>query len=112
MGGGGPGVAYAEPVREVLRAIGGIIADAARSLGRLFGDGVRTLGAHWPQLVVLFLLGWAGRMGFLWLATWVSDWNPTIAVFIVPLAPMSTLLSMVLMLRALTPSLSAFQGML
>lgn len=97
---------------EVLRAIGGIFADGARSLGRLFADGVRTFAAHWPQLAVVFLLGWAGRMGFLWLATWMSNWNSTLAVFIVPLAPMSTLLSMVLMMRALTPSLSAFQGLL
>lgn len=89
-----------------------MLADGARSLGRLFVGGARVLATHWPQLVVLFLLGWAGRMGFLWLATWVSNWSATLALFVVPLAPMCTLLSMVLMMRALTPSLSAFQGML
>ncbi|MDO5677169.1 MAG: hypothetical protein Q4G35_06635 [Propionibacteriaceae bacterium] len=89
-----------------------LLADGVRSLARLFVDGARVFAAHWPQLAVLFLLGWAGRMGFLWLATVASNLSGTVALFIVPLAPLSTLLSMVLMLRVLAPSLSAFQGML
>lgn len=88
-----------------------LLVDGVRALARMFVDGARVFGAHWPQLLVLFLAGWAGRMGFLWAATAVSDWSPTVAVFILPLAPMSTLLSMVLMLRAMAPSLSAFQGL-
>lgn len=68
------------------------------------------LWAHWPQMVVLFLLGWTGRMGFLWLTTAVSDWSPTVAVLILPLAPLSTLVSLVLMLRVCAESLPAFQG--
>ena len=88
-----------------------LLTDAARGLGRLFADAARVLVAHWPQLVGLFLLGWAGRMAILWLVVVVSNWNPTVAVLILPLAPMSTLLSFVFMLRAMAPSLPAFQGM-
>lgn len=82
------------------------------TFSRFLIDGGRVLWRHWPQLVALFLIGWIGRMGFLWIATVVSDWNATVAVLILPLAPMSTLLSFVLMMRAMTPSLPAFQGMI
>ena len=81
-----------------------LLVGAVVALGRVFVDAGRVLANHWPQLVGLFLLGWAGRMGFLWLATVVSDVSPSLAVFIVPLAPMSTLVSLVLMLRATAPS--------
>ncbi len=88
-----------------------LLTDTARGLGRLFRDAARVLAAHWPQLVGLFLLGWSGRMAILWLVVVVSDWSPTLAVLILPLAPMSTLLSFVLMMRAMAPTLPAFQGM-
>lgn len=88
-----------------------IITDALRTVVRVFFDGGRVLVMHWPQLLCLFLAGWAGRMSFLWLATNVSNFSPTLAVFIVPFAPLSTLLALVLMLRATAPTLSAFQGM-
>lgn len=85
-----------------------LITDAVGSLGRVFVDAGRVLANHWPQLIGLFLLGWTGRLGFLWLATVVSNVSPLAAIFVVPLAPMSTLLSLVLMLRATAPSLPAF----
>lgn len=88
-----------------------MLVDAIRALGRMFVDGARVLAAHWPQLVVLFLLGWAGRMGILWLTTIVSDWSPTLAVLILPFAPLCTLVSLVLMLRAMAPTLSAFDNL-
>lgn len=88
-----------------------LLADAVRSLGRMFVDAARAFAAHWPQLITLFLLGWAGRLGVLWLVTEVSDWSPTVAVLLLPLAPLSTLLSLVLMLRALAPTLSSFSEM-
>ncbi|HMS37621.1 MAG TPA: hypothetical protein PKA93_10695 [Arachnia sp.] len=93
---------------SVLRDLGRILAEAAHTFARFVVDAGRAIAAHWPQLVALFLAGWAGRMGFLWLATVVSDLSPTIAVLILPLAPMATLLSFVLMLRALAPTLPAF----
>lgn len=88
-----------------------LLSDAGRTLWRFVIGGARVLGAHWPELVGLFLVGWIGRMSFLWLATTVSDWSPTVAVLILPLAPFSTLLSFVLMLRAMVPTLPAFSGM-
>lgn len=88
-----------------------LLADGLRSVAHLFADGARALAAHWPQLVALFLLGWAGRMGFLWLTTIVSDVSPTLAIFILPLAPLCTLLSLVLMLRAMGPTLPAFRDL-
>ena len=76
---------------SVLRDLGRILAEAAHTFARFVVDAGRAIAAHWPQLVALFLAGWAGRMGFLWLATVVSDLSPTIAVLILPLAPMATL---------------------
>ena len=87
------------------------LTDALRGLGSLFRDAAHVIGAHWPQLVGLFLVGWTGRMAILWLVVDISDWSPTLAVLLLPLAPMSTLLSFVLMLRAMAPTLPAFQGM-
>lgn len=86
-----------------------LILDALRTVGRVFVDGVRVLAAHWPQMVGLFLLGWTGRMAFLWLTTIVSNVSPTLAIFILPFAPLSTLLALVLMLRATAPTLPAFR---
>lgn len=87
------------------------LTSAARTLARVFGDGGRVMAAHWPQLVGLFLIGWAARMALLWLAVLVSDVSPTIAVLMLPLAPMATLLSLVLMLRVTAETLPAFQGL-
>lgn len=87
------------------------LTDALRAFGRLFIDAGRVLCAHWPALVCLFLAGWAGRMAFLWLAVATSDVSPTVGVLLLPLAPMSTLLSMVLMLRVAGASLPAFSSL-
>lgn len=87
------------------------LLQALRPFGRIFLDTGKLLAGHWPQLVGLFLIGWAGRMGMLWLAVLVSDDSPTVAVLILPLAPMATLLSMVLMLRVTAVSLPAFGGL-
>lgn len=80
--------------------------DATRSLLVLSG---RVLWGHWPQLLGFFLLGAAGRHGFLWLAVWASNHSAKAGLFILPLAPLSTLLSLVLMLRAVMESLPAFR---
>lgn len=96
---------------DILRTLLGVLGQGVRSVVRVFVDGLRVLAQHWPQLLGLFLAGWTGRMAFLWLTTLVSDVSPTAAIFILPLAPLSTLLSMVLMLRAMAPTLSAFSGM-
>lgn len=86
------------------------LTDALRTTARVFVDGARVLLAHWPELIGLFLAGWAGRTGFLWLTTAVSNVSPTAALFVLPFAPLATLLSLVLMLRATAPTLAAFRG--
>lgn len=85
------------PVVTTLKALGGVLSDAGRVLVQ-----------HGPQLVGLFLLGWIGRLGFLWLAIAVMPLSPTLSVLIMPLAPMATLLSLVLMVRATGETLPAF----
>lgn len=85
------------------RALGGVLD--------ILADGVRVLTAHWPQLVGLFLLGWAGRMAVLWMAVLVSDVSPTFAVLMLPLAPMCTLVSLVMMLRVAAETLPAFRDL-
>ena len=69
--------------------------------------GWRVLARHWPALVGLYLLGTIGRMVFLWLAVWVSGWNSTLAVFVLPFAPLSSMIALVLMLRVASESLPA-----
>ena len=77
-----------------MRGALAVVADAARLLWR-----------HWPVLAVIYLLGAAGHNGFLWLAVAVSEHQPTVAGFLLPLVPISTLVALILMLRALAPSL-------
>lgn len=88
-----------------------LLTDALRGFGLLFRDAGRVLAAHWPQLLGLFLAGWSWRMAVLWLVVEISDWSPTVAVLLLPLAPMGTLLSFVLMLRAMAPTLPAFRDL-
>lgn len=76
---------------------------------RLIADTFRVLAGHWPQLVGIFLIGAIGRMGFLWLASWVSRFSSTAAIFILPLAPLATLTALVFMLRVTADSLPAFR---
>ena len=78
------------------------------SWGRLLADTGRVLRDHWPQLVGLCLIGIIGRMGFLWLAVWASAINGTFGALILPLAPLSTLITLILMLRVASETLPAF----
>lgn len=80
-------------IRHVLRDSVGIVV-----------QGLRLVLAHWPVLALLFLLGATGRNGFLWLAVAVSEDHPTVAGFILPLAPLSTLVAFVLMLVVVSGS--------
>jgi len=87
------------------------LTSALRGVGTILADGFRVLLAHWPQLVGLFLAGWAARMAALWLVVLVSDVSPTVAIFLLPLAPMATLTSLVLMVRVTSESLPAFRDL-
>ncbi|RYJ05501.1 MAG: hypothetical protein EON52_11240, partial [Actinomycetales bacterium] len=67
--------------------------------------GLRLALAHLPVLLALFLLGSAGRNGVLWGAVTVSENHSTLAGFMLPFAPLSTLVAFVLMLRVVAASL-------
>jgi hypothetical protein len=88
-----------------------LLSNAGRDLRVILVDGVRALVRHWPALLALFLLGSVARQGVIWLAVWVSSYSSTVAVLLVPLAPLSTLISLVLMLRVCGESLPAFAAM-
>lgn len=89
-----------------------ILREAWRSLLRILGDSVRVLGRHWPVLVTLCLAGAAGRGAMLWLSVWVSNHSALLAMLLLPFASISVLVSMVLMLRVLAPSLPALHDSL
>lgn len=69
-------------------------------------QGFALVAAHWPTLATIFLLGAAGRYGFLWLAVAVSQEHSTLAGLIVPLAPLSTLVAIIAMLIVVSRSLT------
>ncbi|AXH96999.1 hypothetical protein DV701_13510 [Ornithinimicrobium avium] len=73
-------------------------------------DGLRLLVRHWPVLVVLFLLGAAVRELVLWGSFVLSREHPVAASVTVTLAPLATLTALILMLRALLPSLRHVEG--
>lgn len=76
-----------------------------RDAGAVIVDAARLLWRHWPVLVFIYLLGAAGHNGFLWLSIAVSERHATVAGFLLPLVPICTLVALILMLRALAPSL-------
>lgn len=69
-------------------------------------QGFRLVGAHWPVLVTIYLLGAAGRYGFLWLAVVLSEDHSTLAGLVVPLAPLSTLVAIIVMLLVVSTSVT------
>ncbi|MTB87525.1 hypothetical protein H9L21_05785 [Aeromicrobium senzhongii] len=70
-------------------------------------NGFRLAGAHWPVLATIFLLGAAGRWGFLWLAVALSENHSTLAGLVIPLAPLSTLVAIIAMLLVVSTSLTS-----
>lgn len=89
-----------------------LLVTAGRDLRAIVVDGLRILGRDWPTLLALFLIGSIVRLGTIWLAVWVSAFNSTLGVLLVPLAPLATLLSLVLMLRVCGASLPSFAALL
>lgn len=73
-------------------------------------NGFRLVGAHWPVLATIYLLGAAGRWGFLWLAVVLSENHSTLAGLVVPLAPLSTLVSIIVMLLVVSTSLTGLRA--
>lgn len=85
-----------------MRTVGGLLGEA---LGVVV-QGLKLAGAHLPILLVIYFLGAAGRNGILWAGVELSDGHPTLAGFLLPFAPLSTLVAFILMLRVVAPSLS------
>ncbi|MCW2759042.1 MAG: hypothetical protein JWO46_2788 [Nocardioidaceae bacterium] len=83
---------------EIIRVSVGDVLAILRHAGRLFAR-------HWPVLVALFLLGAIFHDGLLWFCVWLSADHSTLAGFVLPLVPISTLTAMILMLRHLAPDL-------
>jgi len=69
-------------------------------------QGFRLVAGHWPVLATIFLLGAAGRYGFLWLAVELSRDHSTLAGLVVPLAPLSSLVAIIAMLLVVSRSVT------
>lgn len=65
-----------------------VVADAARLLVR-----------HLPALLTVFLLGLAARNAAMWAAVYLGRDHPVLASLLVPLAPLSMVITLVVMLR-------------
>ncbi|WP_141737454.1 hypothetical protein [Corynebacterium sp. HMSC29G08] len=66
---------------------------------------LRLLVRHLPQLLTLICVGLAGRQAVIWLAVWLSNYSSFGAALIMPLAPLSVMMSLILCLWVLRPSL-------
>lgn len=86
---------------EQLRAAARLVADALAVLV----EALRLVARHAPVLLSLVLLGAAVHGGALWLGVLVSRVSPFAASFVLPLAPIGSLVAVILMLRAVSPSL-------
>lgn len=80
------------------------VLEAIRTIGRTLMDGARALFAHWPVLLTIFFLGKAASAGLLWLAVMASKYSPVAGMLLLPGAPIAMLVAIILMLRAVIPS--------
>lgn len=68
-------------------------------------EAARLLWRHWPVLLVLYLLGMAGREISIYLAVEGSGVNVWLGAALLPFAPLSLMIAVLLMLDAVGPSL-------
>ncbi|MCK0112597.1 hypothetical protein MWU75_10640 [Ornithinimicrobium sp. F0845] len=68
-------------------------------------DAARLLWRHWPVLLVLYLLGMAGREIAIYLAVQGSGVDVWLGAALLPFAPLSLMVAVLLMLDAVGPSL-------
>lgn len=83
----------------------GVFRDAVRDAISVVLHGIRIIGMHFPVLLTIYLLGAAGRGAAIWGAVVLSKDNSLLGALLVPLAPVCTLTALILMLRAVSPSL-------
>lgn len=79
----------------VVRELRESVVDAAL----VVVDALGLLWRHWPALVSIFLLGLAARNAAMWGAVLLGREHPVAASLLVPLAPLSMVIALVLMLR-------------
>jgi len=79
----------------VVRELREAVVDAAL----VVVDAVRLLGRHWAALVSIFLIGLAARNAAMWAAVLLGRDHPVLASLLVPLAPLSMVIALVVMLR-------------
>jgi hypothetical protein len=79
----------------VLRETRGALTDAVL----VVADAARLLVRHLPALLTVFLLGLACRNGAMWAAVYLGRDHPVLASLLVPLAPLSMVVALVVMLR-------------
>ncbi|MEJ3750170.1 hypothetical protein WEI85_43790 [Actinomycetes bacterium KLBMP 9797] len=81
------------------------LGSALLETGAVLLTAARLLWRHWPVLFALFFAGAAIRAFSLIGAVWASKLNDVLGMLILILGPVATLVALVLMLRALLPSL-------
>jgi hypothetical protein len=79
----------------VVRELRDSVVDAAL----VVVDALRLLGRHWPALISICLLGLAARNAAMWGAVLLGREHPVLASLLVPLAPLSMVIALVVMLR-------------
>lgn len=85
-------------LREVWSTIVGAFAVVVKAL--------RLLAAHWPVLVVVLLLGGAAREAALWGSFELTKVSPVAGTITVALAPLASVIALVVALRVLMPSMA------
>ncbi|MEN3608246.1 hypothetical protein AAH979_01735 [Plantactinospora sp. ZYX-F-223] len=105
IGGGSDGTATAPPLWTQAprrrRTLGAALLEAVA----VVGTSLRLLVRHWPVLFALYFAGAAAREFVVLGAVQVSKINGVLGMLVVVLGPIATLTALVLMLRALRPSL-------
>jgi hypothetical protein len=84
---------------------GGPLWAAMVGASSVVGQGLRLFGRHWPTLLALVLVGLAGRTFVIDQAVKVSDVNALLGYLVFSSASIPLLLALVVMLRAMRPSL-------
>lgn len=94
--------------RTAGRGIGAVLREIGRTLlGALAVvlEAVRLLVSHWPMLMAVLLLGAIGRELALWGSFELSKVSPVAATVTVALAPLASVVALVVALRILMPSM-------
>lgn len=96
------GARYASAMSSAVSArndLRDVIGEGVHGLGVILRDGLRVLWACWPQLLVVFLIGATVRNLALWLAVKATLIHAFVGQAIMPIAPLATLVALVVMLR-------------